>query len=173
MSDNEAKRDPPVRQRHGFSRTVCDCVFCRVPCRHVPGGLDPEDLDRLCPPGQDLFAWAEEHLRALTNQPYPILVPARAAHGGCHWHFQGKCAVHENAPYGCAFFDAHQSDSEVAQRYAATVRARQQDAAQQGIYYQVWLYLCQRGLIGVPGKRSTLEREVKSLLEQGHHFATE
>jgi hypothetical protein len=30
-------------------------------------------------------------------------VPARQADGGCHWHFGGRCAVHDNAPFGCAF----------------------------------------------------------------------
>src|SRR5207248_10556174 len=52
---------PLVREAYGFARTSCRCALCQVPCRHLPGALDPSDLPRLCPPGHDLFAWAEQH----------------------------------------------------------------------------------------------------------------
>src|SRR6266513_2677801 len=85
---------PLVRERYGFRRTQCACELCRAPCRHLPGSLDVADLWRLCPPGRDLFEWAEEHLRALTDKPYPTLVPLRLKGGPCHWLFDGQCAVH-------------------------------------------------------------------------------
>jgi hypothetical protein len=129
----------------------------------VPGGLDPSDLLRLCPEGQNVFAWAEEQLCALTNRPYPTLVPAPRTDGCCHWLVDGRCAVHEHAPYGCAFFDSHMSDDEVERRYAATIRARHEDAATGGLYYQVWLYLCRRGRIGRPGDRAALAEEVRRI----------
>lgn len=157
---------PQVQERHGFRRTVCDCAYCTAPCRHVPGGLDPADLDRLCPKGQDLFAWAEEHLRALTNHPYPTLVPVRHPEGHCHWLFEGKCAVHENAPFGCAFFDAHLSPDEVSQRYAATIQARLEDAAKGGMYFLLWKYLCRKGLIGKPADRAALAEDVQSIRQK-------
>lgn len=153
----------PNRELHGFSRTTCGCEICRVPCRHVPGGLDPADLPRLCPPGQDLLAWAEEHLRALTDKPFPTLVPARQASGACHWLFDERCAVHDQAPYGCAFFDTHMSKPEADQRYRATVEARKQDAASEGLYYRVWRHLRQRGLIGRPGDRAAMNEEMSRL----------
>jgi hypothetical protein len=154
---------PLVREQLGFRRTACGCEFCKAPCRHVPGSLDVSDLDRLCPPGQDLFAWAEEHLRAVTDKPFPTLVPARGADGHCHWFFEGRCAVHENAPYSCAFFDAHMTEAEAQRRSAATVRARQQDAARGGLYYRVWLHLCRRGLTSRSGDRAALAEEVREL----------
>jgi hypothetical protein len=154
---------PLVREQFGFRRTVCGCEFCKAPCRHVPGSLDVSDLDRLCPPGRDLLAWAEEHLRAVTDKPFPTLVPARQANGHCHWFFAGGCAVHDHAPYSCAFFDAHMTEAEVERRSAATIRARQEDAARQGPYYRVWLHLCQRGLTSRSGDRVALAEEVREL----------
>lgn len=147
----------------GFQRTRCGCDFCKVYCRHMPGALDPSDLPRLCPAGQDVFAWAELHLRALVHLSYPSLVPARNEQGHCHWHFDGKCAVHENAPYSCAFFDSHMSDEEVARRAAATIQACKDDAAANGLYYRVWLHLRDKRLIGTPGDRLALLVEVRKM----------
>ncbi len=157
---------PPERQQHGFARTRCGCEMCRVPCRHVPGGLDVADLGRLCPPERGVFAWAEEHLRARIDKPYPVLIPARQANGHCHWHFDGKCAVHEQAPYGCAYFDSHLSDAEIERRYAATVRARAQDRANDGVYFKVWRHLCDMGLTDRPGDRAAMARDVARILRQ-------
>jgi hypothetical protein len=154
---------PLVREQFGFRRTVCGCEFCAAPCRHIPGSLDVADLPRLCPPDQDVFPWAEEHLRALTGLPAPTLVPARQADGSCHWLFGGKCAVHENAPYSCAFFDSHMTEAEAGRRSAATVQARREDAANGGLYYRVWLHLCRKGLIGRFGDRAALAEEVEKI----------
>lgn len=154
---------PLIREAFGFRRTICGCVFCKVHCRHLPGALDPSDLARLCPPGRDLLAWAEQHLRALIHKPYPTLVPARRESGSCHWYFDGKCAVHDQAPYSCAFFDSHMPESEVAKRVAATVAAIRQDVAANGPYYQVWLHLRRKGLIGRPADRAALFRELRKI----------
>jgi hypothetical protein len=152
-----------MREEHGFPRTECACSMCQVPCRLNPGGLDVSDLARLCPTGQDVFAWAEEHLRALVDKPWPVLVPARQANGHCHWHFDGKCAVHEGAPFGCAFFDSHMLAAEVDRRYAAMTDARQKDAAANGLYHQVWHHLRRKGLIGRPGKTAELAKEIHKI----------
>jgi hypothetical protein len=154
---------PAEREEHGFRRTECACDVCRAPCRHIPGALDPSDLPRLCPQGQDVFAWAEQHLRALTDRPVPTLVPSRGLGGACHWLFEGKCAVHDRAPYGCAFFDAHMPDDEVRRRWEATVRARREDAAAGGLYARVWQHLCRRGLTGQPGDRAAVLEEVRKI----------
>ncbi len=105
-----------AREQHGFRRTVCGCEFCKAPCRHVPGSLDVSDLGRLCPPNEDVFTWAAQHLRAVVDKPFPTLVPARQTNGHCHWLFDGRCAVHGSAPYSCAFFDSHMTDAEVERR---------------------------------------------------------
>jgi hypothetical protein len=154
---------PAVREEHGFRRTVCGCEFCKVYCRHLPGTLDPADLLRLCPAGQDVFTWSEEHLRARADLPYPALVPVRNSEGHCHWYFDGRCSVHASAPFGCAFFDAHMPDAEIARRVAATVRACQEDAAANGVYTRVWRHLCGKGLIAPPGDRDGLAAEVRQL----------
>jgi hypothetical protein len=152
-----------IREQFGFRRTECGCAFCQAPCRHIPGSLDVSDLARLCPPQQDIFGWAEEHLRALADRPVPTLVPARQANGSCHWLFQGRCAVHENAPYSCAFFDAHMLAAEAERRSAATIQARKEDAAQKGLYYRVWLHLCQTGLTATLGENAALTEELANL----------
>jgi hypothetical protein len=147
---------PVVREQHGFQRTTCDCDYCRAPCRHLPGSLDVSDLERLCPPDQDLFVWAEQHLRPLPDKPFLTLVPARQPNGHCHWHFDGKCAVHDAAPFGCAFFDPHMTEEEAERRTAATIQAREEDRAKKGLYYQVWHHLLRKGLVGQPGDREAL-----------------
>jgi hypothetical protein len=153
----------PPRQQHGFSRTVCGCALCAAPCRHIPGSLDVSDLERLCPKERDVFGWAEEHLRAVTDKPFPTLIPARQANGHCHWLYEGRCAVHDAAPYSCAFFDAHMIDDEIERRSTATIRARWEDAANNGVYYQVWLHLCRKGLIAPSGDRTALVAGVWAL----------
>lgn len=154
---------PAAREEHGFLRTACACELCKVHCRHLPGALDPSDLSRLCPPDQDPFPWAEQHLRALTDKPYPTLVPVRQPNGHCHWYFDGRCAVHDVAPYGCAFFDPHMAEGEVRRRVAATAAAIRQDAAANGLYVRVWRHLCSKGLIARPADRAALYRELHEL----------
>jgi hypothetical protein len=151
------------REVHGFRRTACACECCQAFCRHLPGALDPSDLPRLCPPGRDVFAWAEEHLRAQTDKPYPTLVPARRTDGACHWYFDGRCAVHDVAPYSCAFFDSHMPSAEVERRVAATVRAIREDAVANGLYFRVWSHLRRKGLVAPSGDRSGLIRTVQRI----------
>lgn len=129
----------------------------------MPGSLDVADLDRLCPPGQDVYLWAEQHLAAVIDKPFPTLVPARHVNGHCHWLFEGKCVVHANAPYSCAFFDSHMTEEEIQRRSAATIQARLEDAGKGGTYYRVWLHLQRRGLIVPSGNRGALAREVESI----------
>ena len=152
---------PRVREEFGFRRTTCGCPACQAFCRHLPASLAPADLPRLCPPGQDVLAWAEQHLRAVLDKPYPTLVPARQADGSCHWFFEGRCAVHAAAPYGCAFFDAHMPAAEVARREEATVQARREDAAADGLYVRVWRHLRRLGLVCPAGDRSAVLADVR------------
>jgi hypothetical protein len=152
-----------VREGYGFKRTACGCPFCVAPCHHIPGSLDVSDLARLCPDDQDIFSWAETHLRAVIEKSYPTLVPARQGNGHCHWLVDGRCAVHAAAPYSCAFFDAHQTPEEINQRSAATIKVRREDAANNGQYYRVWLHLQNKGLIANPGDLDGLAAEVNGI----------
>jgi hypothetical protein len=153
------------RLEFDFARTRCDCEICRIPCKHVPGSLVPSDLQRLCPEGQDLLAWAEEHLLALTERPVPTLVPRRQANGACHWFFEGKCAVHEVSPFGCAYFDSHMAAEEATRRRTAANDARKEDARRHGLYYRVWQHLIQKGKIGIPGDREGMREESRRLVQ--------
>ena len=151
---------PVVRTEFGFLRTLCDCELCSFWCRIMPGFLVPSDLQRLCPPGEDLMTWAKEHLRAsrgfVLSDPntgksvqIPSLVPAKQANGHCHWlQLDGRCGVHENSPFGCAFTDQHMKDREAVKRNVAGRLARQEDFAINGPYSQVWHMLMDEGLTG-------------------------
>jgi hypothetical protein len=161
---------PLIREEFGFQRTECGCACCQVHCRHIPGGLAPADLTRLCPPGRDVFAWAEQQLRALTGRPVPTLVPARQPDGACHWFRDGHCLVHDRAPYGCAFFDSHMGPDEVDRRESATVRARREDAAAEGLYFRVWLHLQRHGLVSPAGDRAAVLAELVWLRRRAERF---
>jgi hypothetical protein len=154
------------REEWGFARTVCGCSFCAVGCHQRPGCLVPADLDRLCPPGCDAFTWAEEHLRARVGESYPVLVPARRPEGPCHWLYEGRCAVHAQAPYGCAFFDAHMSEAEVERRYAAAAEALRADPSAVGMYTRVWRHLRDRGLTVKPVAGRALAAEGRKIARE-------
>jgi hypothetical protein len=151
---------PLVRTEFGFQRTACACESCSFYCKVMPGYLVPSDLVRLCPPGADLMTWAKEHLRASRGflGPHPItgeltqiptLVPAKQANGHCHWlQPDGRCVVHANSPFGCAFLDQHMSDYEAGKRNLAGRLARLRGFDDSGPYSQVWNMLMEAGLVG-------------------------
>lgn len=100
-----------ARTEFGFVRSRCGCPDCSVSCRHIPGFLVPQDLDRLLPGPLPALAggvacvaigkvpaailvWALEHLLAspgalvareeagkLVPFRIPTLVPARQEDG--------------------------------------------------------------------------------------------
>jgi hypothetical protein len=119
----------PARTEFGFRRTVCACHECTLNCRYLPGYLVPTDLERIqlyLSTRQDLLAWARQHLLASPGAlvlhkgqvvRIPTLVPARRADGACTFLTgDDRCAIHPMAPFGCAFFDAHQPLAEADRR---------------------------------------------------------
>ena len=141
---------PVAREEFGFSRTTCGCKKCQAWCRHQPGALVPSDLDRLIPQGEDPFLWAEEHLRASPGLVIPLgelvvsiptLVPAKQANGHCHWLKDGRCQVHADSPYGCAFLDQHLFNREAARRNHAARLARAEAFQKNSLYSQIWQHL--------------------------------
>jgi hypothetical protein len=79
----------------------------------------------------------------------PSLVPAKQANGHCHWlQPDGRCAVHEDSPFGCAFLDQHMKDAVAQKRNQAGRQARFEDFATDGPYSQVWRMLVEAGLKG-------------------------
>ncbi len=57
----------------------------------------------------------------------------------------------------------HMSEEEVTRRSAATMEARRDDATSAGLYYNVWLHLCRRGLVGAAGDRTALANEIAEI----------
>jgi len=165
---------PIARTEFGFYRTTCTCELCSFWCKIMPGYLVPFDLRRLCPPGADLLTWAREHLRAsqgwVAFDPktgkklqIPSLVPAKQANGYCHWlQADGRCAVHEVSPFGCAFLDQHMKDAQAERRNHAGRQARLDDFAANGPYAQVWHMLMEAGLTG-GGEYAKAGRELRRI----------
>jgi hypothetical protein len=156
-----------VRTEFGLQRTACGCERCSLFCRHMPGYLVPSDLERLIPPGEDPFAWAKIHLRAVMPVPggFPNLVPAQRPNGHCHWLEDGKCTVWQNSPFGCAFFDQHMSRHDHESRNARGREARQEAFEKNGLYAQLWHALKEAGLVRA-GRSTEVNMRIRAELEQ-------
>jgi hypothetical protein len=146
-----------MRQEFGFVRNSCSCRKCSVFCEFIPGFLVPSDLDRLIPPGDDPLLWAEQHLLAspgyqikshhVTVISIPSLVPRRQGNGHCHWLQDGRCSVHENSPYACAFHNqCRQTDAQAEKIGIAGREARAKAFKEDGLYAQLWRHLWAKGL---------------------------
>jgi hypothetical protein len=158
---------PQIRTEFGFQRTECGCERCSVFCRFMPGYLIPSDLDHLIPPGEDPFAWARVHLRAVMVAPggMPSLVPAQRPNGHCHWHEQGRCAVWQHSPYGCAFFDQHMKAEEHERRNRAGWQARQESFDRDELYARLWHALKDAGLV-TRGRNEEMNKRLQEELEE-------
>lgn len=149
-----------AREELGFVRTVCDCSECSVNCRFIPGYLIPADLDRItkhlgC---ENLMDFALENLLASPGatvldrgqvRQIPTLVPARRSDGACKFlDANNRCTIHKVSPFGCAFFDAHQSKEESDYRSGSGLV--QIDRAWHGDHLcaRLWLLLEALGKVG-------------------------
>lgn len=148
------------RIEFGYYRTVCACPSCQVGCQTMPAYLIPADVHRLMLATFDneasVMEWAEKHLLAspgpLVAQRgrmyrIPTLVPASVKGGACHWLKDGQCSVHVAAPFGCAFFDSHQSGAEGNERSGRGLNTIMEDVTTDGPYYRVWKHLHDKGLV--------------------------
>jgi hypothetical protein len=63
--------------------------------------------------------------------------------------------------------------AEVEARSAATIRARRDDAAVNGLYYQVWQHLCRKGRVVPSGDRAGLAAEMCRIRRQNQAKARE
>jgi hypothetical protein len=161
------------RREFGYARSKCGCEKCSVYCRFAPGMVIPQDLALLGPLARGetaLIAWAMEHLQVSTGPmgfqvtgadgvrvKYPTLVPARGPDGlACHWLMEdGRCAVHERAPFGCAFFDCRLDGGDALERKSRACEAmaeswRAEDATPghpNGLYARVCKALAAAGRI--------------------------
>jgi Fe-S-cluster containining protein len=149
-----------TREEFGFARTACGCGECSINCHFIPGYLIPADLDRIarrlgC---ENLMVFALENLLASPGatvldrgqvRQIPTLVPARRGDSACKFlDANNRCTIHEVSPFGCAFFDAHQSKAE--SDYRSSSGLVQIDRAWHGdhLYARLWLLLEALGKVG-------------------------
>jgi hypothetical protein len=148
------------RTEFGWVRTQCACPACVAFCRHVSGYLIPADQQRLRQQfdgDADFIRWASGHLLASPGAlvvrggrlgRIPTVVPARRADGSCVFLTpEHRCAIHALAPYGCAFFDAHQPADEADRRSCRGLRAILEDWWKAGPYAELWIALHAAGLV--------------------------
>lgn len=151
-----------MRTEFGFARTSCACDWCRSWCERMPGYLIPSDLERLIPAGADPYLWAADNLRAsdgaivsIGHQKVrvPSLTPADVDGRCVNLQDDGRCAVHDNAPFGCAFFDCSDSPERTLNGplSRAGIDALMADWRVEGgtLYTRIWAFLAYRNLVSV------------------------
>ena len=143
----------------GHWRTICNCDLCAINCRFIPGYLLPEDLDYIATflGYSKLSEFAEKNLLASPGaivikdgRPCRIhtLVPARNDSGWCRFFDGSLCTIHPVAPFGCAFFDSHQeqSESNVISSKGLQIIAGLWEDQPLSRYCQIWNHLHGKGM---------------------------
>lgn len=153
---------PEVRKEFGFERTVCACGECALNCHFIPGYLIPADLERIAArlDYDNLIEFAINNLLASPGatvldggqvRQIPTLVPARREDGACLFlDEQNRCSIHEVSPFGCAFFDVHQSREESDRRSGYGLMQIAHAWREGHFYAQIWLLLETLGLMATP-----------------------
>lgn len=147
-----------VRTEFGFTRTECACEECASYCSHLPGALIPTDLDNISAHlgYDDPVRFAVENLVASpgaivsangTQFRIRTLTPARTPDGACKFLQNGRCAIHAQAPFSCAFFDHSQGNDEADARSLRGLQAIAREWAIGGLYAQLWMLLDSMGLV--------------------------
>jgi hypothetical protein len=148
------------RTEFGFKRIVCDCSACSRFCLAMPGYLVPSDIQRIAKRlnEPDIAQFAFDNLLAspgaivIANGAYrtiPTLVPARKPDGFCRFLKNGRCEIHAEAPYGCAYVSTEQTKEEAD---AISARGLQEIAKAWRcgeLYAQLWLMLYQAGHVAL------------------------
>src|SRR5216684_4213268 len=92
------------RTEFGFARTKCDCEECTHNCKHMPGYLIPDDVERIMNAPNavirsnlDRLAASPGALVSKNGVPFriPTIVPARKEDGSCIFLTKdNKCSIH-------------------------------------------------------------------------------
>lgn len=154
-----------TRAEFGFERSVCACQECTTNCKFIPGYLVPADIERIsralgytnvvtfalenlaASPGATVMN-AEGHVFQIST-----LVPQRKADGSCKFlDAQNHCLIHASSPFGCAFFDAHQSTDEANRKSSRGLQevAGQWLAGRASLYAMIWRLLYSAGHRAIP-----------------------
>ena len=110
-----------------FERTSCACEACVDCCREQPGPLAPGELDTIA-------AYLGKPVRAILSlfwaSPGAVLrervsgrivqvgtiTPQRRGGRCVFLDASDRCRIHPVAPFGCAYFDTHQTEAEYHER---------------------------------------------------------
>lgn len=125
----------------------------------MPGMLIPDDIERMATAcgSSNPLEWAKENLAASPgatviiqgdSEPtqIPTLVPRRKEDGSCSFLTEdGKCQVHGQAPYGCAFFDSHMEGEPANGRSAPAIFQILMDWRAGDYYSNIWQILAAAG----------------------------
>lgn len=163
MSFKHSEAEP--RAEFGFERSVCACHECTANCKFIPGYLVPADIERIrhALGYSNVVTFALENLAASPGATVmnsegrvfqiPTLVPQRRADGSCKFlDGQNRCAIHAVSPFGCAFFDAHQSADEANRKSGRGLQevAGQWVAGRASLYAMLWRLLYSAGRRAIP-----------------------
>lgn len=101
-----------------LERTECACPDDVAYCRQTPGQLIGSDLDALAARlGEEALLESLQASRGARvekgDQTWRIpTIRPRMRHGRCVFlREDDRCGIHDAAPFGCAFFDAHMAQA--------------------------------------------------------------
>jgi hypothetical protein len=99
----------------------------------------------------DPLTWAEENLLASPGAivskdgelfRIPTLVPAVKPDGECiNLTSKGLCKIHENAPFGCAFFDCGPERNQLSHSGLTAVMQAHGETDPPSLYSRIWVHL--------------------------------
>lgn len=150
-----------MRTQFGYQRTECACDNCTINCSYIPGYLVPNDLHAIAQHlgVENIVGFAADYLLASpgatvgcsntgAQRQIRTLVPARRPDGACRFlTLEGRCSIHKVSPFGCAFFDSHQTTEESNQRSLAGLIAVDQEwNNEDSLYAVIWRMLDAAGL---------------------------
>jgi Fe-S-cluster containining protein len=153
---------PDRRIELGFERTVCACPDCKRYCEYLPGVVIPSDLERLT----EYLGYSSPVEFALENllaspgatvidggqiRQIPSLVPARGQNGACLFlDEESRCRIHSVSPFGCGYFDHHQTNEEANRRSNAAYHQIDLAWKSNDLYARIWLLLNAMGRVAQP-----------------------
>lgn len=141
-----------------YRRIRWQCGECARYCLYLPGALIPADLDAISARlgYDDLVHFAVENLVASPGAivsangeqfRIPTLTPARTPDGACKFLRNGRCAIHAQAPFSCAYFDCSQDRREADARSMRGLQAIAREWSTGGLYARLWELLHSLGLV--------------------------
>jgi hypothetical protein len=160
------KENGMVRTEFGYERTSSASINDVLNCVFLPGYIIPADLKRMSGKEneEEIIAWAQDNLLASPGATLlvdgeivkvPTLVPARNEKGNCKFFTKDQhCCIHENAPFGCAFFSAQMTENDANDISMKGLMSVVEDWSYGRIYSKVWKALYDAGKVSPPPAES-------------------